>query len=421
MENKKIFAALDIGTKFTKLVVGEFHNTKINILRVEQAPTMGVSNNMEIVDLESCAQVINKLVTNIEVILGFRLKKVLLSIPTKNIKVMLNSATISVNNPDQKISKNDVDISIRKASNIKIDEDKIIVNCVPVKYHINQISMRKTPIKEVADYLTTDCLIFCADKKMVYDYARCVEMAGLEILDIFLDCFASAKECAVIERSLDRSLIFIDSGAYNTSISLYSNGNLQAIDNLAIASEKINENISNRFNINYNLSEMIKIKYGKALLSEEDNLIYIHLDEDDSNLSLSENKLNQEICYGINAIIDPLKPFIEGHRNEKISIILTGGLAQMANIDKYISNYLNVDCCVYIPETLGARKSSLVTCLGLMYAYIDKNFEDIKVCSVDNKEFIESLNPKLRGFGVNGNQEDGFLKKLKSFLFVDKN
>ena len=49
-----------------------------------------------------------------------------------------------------------------------------------------------------------------ADKKTVYDYARCVELANLEILDICLDAYAMAQEAAVFEQAIDRYIVQVD-------------------------------------------------------------------------------------------------------------------------------------------------------------------------------------------------------------------
>ena len=48
-----------------------------------------------------------------------------------------------------------------------------------------------------------------ADKEVVYAYARCIEKAGLEILDVCLDSYAMANEAAVFEQTVDKYVIQI--------------------------------------------------------------------------------------------------------------------------------------------------------------------------------------------------------------------
>ena len=44
MERKQIFAALELADHEVRLVVGEFHETRFNVLRVERIKSSGIVN-----------------------------------------------------------------------------------------------------------------------------------------------------------------------------------------------------------------------------------------------------------------------------------------------------------------------------------------------------------------------------------------
>ncbi len=83
------------------------------------------------------------------------------------------------------------------------------VGCI--KYKVNGITSRKLPLGENCESFVMDMdLLLCPDRRPVYDYARCVEQANLEILDICLDSYAMAQEAAVFEQAIDRYVVQVD-------------------------------------------------------------------------------------------------------------------------------------------------------------------------------------------------------------------
>ena len=81
-------------------------------------------------------------------------------------------------------------------------------------------------------------------------------------------------------------------------------------------------------------------------------------------------------------------------------------------------NDLKAPWKVYIPQTIGARDSSLTVCMGLFYSW--KEMQEIRRdhrISVNPHEVENALKivkPK------NDQEEGGFTKKLKSMLLSDK-
>ncbi len=59
MKRKQIFAALEIADHEVRLVVGEFHETRFNILRVERVKTTGIINKV-VVDEQNIVNAVMK-------------------------------------------------------------------------------------------------------------------------------------------------------------------------------------------------------------------------------------------------------------------------------------------------------------------------------------------------------------------------
>lgn len=71
------------------------------------------------------------------------------------------------------------------------------------------------------------------------------------------------------------------------------------------------------------------------------------------------------------------------------------------------------------PETLGGRNAGLSACLGLFYAYKDRQpITGYTDNSLDMEAFIKSVSYRERT--DNGNTEDTLAKKLRGILFDAK-
>ena len=102
-----------------------------------------------------------------------------------------------------KVRLSDVQNGINEAIQYSPEENLELVNVGCIKYVINGISSRKLPLNEVCDAFSMEIDLFYANKRILYSYARCVEKAGLQILDICLDAYAIAEEAAIFEQTIE--------------------------------------------------------------------------------------------------------------------------------------------------------------------------------------------------------------------------
>ena len=91
----------------------------------------------------------------------------------------------------------------------------------------------------------------------------------------------------------------------------------------------------------------------------------------------------------------------------------------MQGFSALLQEVLKCEVKDYIPETLGGRNAGLSACLGLFYAYKDRQpitgFSDN---SLDMESFIKSVS--YREKRENGSVEDTITKKLKGMFFDAK-
>lgn len=227
MDNKQIYAAVEITDHEVRLIVGEFFNTRFNIIKVERVPVSGLSGNA-VTDETAVIEAVRKAAADAEKMIGAPVKKVILGLPSHNMKRYSLRSTVKITGIDGTITVEDVREAMRKAEAIKIDKNYALIQTVCVKYTVNGITSRRMPIGEKAYEMTVDIDLLCADRKLSFDLVNCVEKAGLQVMDIYLDIFAVAKEAALFEQAVNQNVIVLKMERENTTLGLITKGKLNA-------------------------------------------------------------------------------------------------------------------------------------------------------------------------------------------------
>lgn len=183
-------------------------------------------NNKEIVDEKAVVSAIRKAVANATIALGCRIERVLLAIPSIEVTRCNQKINVSIDDGTRTVRLYHIQSGFNKAIGYRPAVHLELVNVGCIKYKINGITSRKLPLGETCDSFVMDMDLLFAQKKTVYAYARCVEQANLEILDICLDSYAMAQEAAVFEQAIDRYVVQVDLCRYNTCLSLFAHGKL---------------------------------------------------------------------------------------------------------------------------------------------------------------------------------------------------
>ncbi len=417
MERKQIFAALELADHEARLIVGEFHETRFNILRVERVKNNGVVSK-RIVDERSVVNAIRKAVQNVSQVLGYRIERVLLAIPSVDVSRFNKRVSVNVEDGSKRVRLNHIQTGVNEAIAYQPDRDLELVNIGCIKYITNGITSRKMPLNEVCDVLTMSIDLLYANKDIVYSYARCVEKAGLEIIDICLDSYAIAEEAAIFEQTVDKYIVLIDLERQNTTLSLFTHGKLV---NCEILESGYGDWIT-PLKDNYQLSLDVgfRLIQNTCALEEKevgDSIVYIW-SQGGVNHQLSErdvyNSVIGPIRSWLNMINEACQPIID---SGNVNYILTGEGLEIQEVET-LAKQLNAPFQVYVPQTIGARDCGLVTCLGLFYSWKSQMaIRKDERTSCDQRDVEKAIGASDK---VNGDDESGFTKKLKSMLLSDK-
>lgn len=387
---KQIYASLEIGEREVSLLVGEFFNTRFNIIKSEKIPCNAISD-FKVIDRTELVQCIKTVVKNASDKIGAKVEKVILLIPAFNFKrypLKVNLTPSGVG-----ISKLDVAKALTNSLRTKIDNDLIVVNSSVIKYTINGISTRRLPENEVCDQLTVDIDLLCADKALTYEYVEIVNECGLEVLDLCLNTYAIAKEAALFEQSLNQNIVLLDIGYSSTFLSILAKGKLI---NSQVIFEGINSMVDAVYR-NYKLpvNNILRLlKYNVDFNKEDKDAVIFAWTKGKENYSMNVSSINScvkvELENYVEKVISMCKPIIE---RGNVSFVCTGAGSEMLALIEKLKTDSGCEVKTYYPETIGVRSASQCGIYGTFFVYKDKAaMNNLNVNCLDMLEYDSVVN-----------------------------
>ena len=414
MDDKQIFASVEVCDHEVRMVVGEFFSPRLNILKVEMIPCSGLSYNT-INNADEIISAIETACKQTEQMLGAKLEKVILSIPSYQMQRKSVRVTVPVKGYDGVVSVQDIRNAMKLAERqVSIGKELALVQTVCVKYTIDGIASRRIPIGERAKELVVDIDLLCADRQLAYSLVGCIEKAGLQVMDIYFDTYAAAKEAALFEQSVDRNVVLLKMEREATTVARLSKGKLMESTIVPLGVGSIAARVVDEYGLKREEACEL-VKYSTRLNEKVNSTNPVYIWSVNGNAKkITEAELCKCISPLVSKWVEDMQKILSGILQAGPStVIITGEGGEMQGLNELLQSSLNCEVRNYIPETLGARNAGMTTCLGLFYAYKDKlpitGYTDN---SLDMKAFMDSVSYRER----KPNSEDTLTGKLKGMF-----
>lgn len=412
---KQLYCSLEFLNGKIKLLVGEYYNTRFNILRSESYDCDGL-RDFRVTNEEKVITVINDIKNSFFSKLSSHIEKCILVLPPYKFKRV--PLKVSVIPSNKTVTNEDVSKALKIALNSKVDDGYVVVNASIVKYTLvngtsNGISSRRVPLNEICDELIVDIDLLTADMDMVYNYVNVVTKAGLEVLDICLSNYAVIKEAQLLEQSLNNTIVFIDGQKDVTYLSLLSKGKLVNTEIVYDGFGSLVNAFNSRFNLDYDTASRL-IKYNSDELSEKP--IYV-VSENEDGISISKKDILELINRPLNAYVEKLnnlcRPILE---KDSIQFYIGGEVSDLYIFVDLFKNFTGQSIKAYYPDTIGVRDSNFASLLGSFYVYKEKaNLQNKNVCCINMMEYEEAIN-KYQKEEYEDSDRDTLTTKIKTML-----
>lgn len=412
---RKIYASVDIGSSFIKIVVLEELGNKLNILSSNCYPSDGIKKGI-IIDDEKVEKTLKNAFDEINKSLGIKVDKAITSVPINNAKYTLTEGYTTITGEDKIITSDDILNSLQASIYNKIEDGMELVTVMPIKYMVDGKNEVKNPRGIRADRLNVLSMMVTVPKKNLYRHISALSKIGVEVVDILFNSIGDYY--CFKEPEFDKEIVgVINVGSNKTELTVFNRGIITNSTLLADGSEEIEKDISYVYNITLDKAKKIKEMF---LLLDKDyaNNNELYETRDNSNIKIKINQYEaSEIAENkLKEILEKAKKEINLLTKKEIRyIIITGGIGNIPGFESICSRVFKEKAIIKPIEVIGIRNMSYSSSYGMIKYFINK----LSIRGREYTMFNEDKQYKL----VEGrkNSENGFnISKLFGYFFDNK-
>tara|TARA_B100001248_G_scaffold262290_1_gene257334 strand:- start:12712 stop:13989 length:1278 start_codon:yes stop_codon:yes gene_type:complete len=260
----RLFAGLDIGSSKVSFVIGQVNQEeRLEIIGVGKTPCNGMKNGV-VIDIEATTQAILKAKEEAELMAGYQVDRVLLSIGGSHIKSFDSKGMVAITN--EEISESDVKRVIDAAKAVAVPSDREVLHILPKKFRVDEQDDISAPVGMSGVRLEVSVRIITGGHTAIQNAVKCTERTGLKVDAIVLEQLASAL-AILSEDEKDLGAAVVDMGCGTSDLIIYSNGSVSYTASLSIGGRHVSNDIAVGLRTPQSAAEEIKKKYACALAS----------------------------------------------------------------------------------------------------------------------------------------------------------
>lgn len=384
MNNNEIYVSLDIGTSSVKVIIGEMSNNSLNIIGVGTSKSEGIRKG-SIVDIDETVHSIKKAVEQAERMIGMQIKQVIVGITGNHVGLQPCHGVVAVSSENREISDYDVARVIEAAEVVSIPPEREIINVLPIQFIVDGLDEITDPRGMIGVRLEMQGTIITGSKTILHNTLRCVERAGLEIVDIVLQPIASAS-AALSKDEQNLGTALIDLGGGSTTVAVFDQGFIAGTSVIPIGGDNITKDLSIGLRTSTDDAEKIKTKYGHAYYDEasEDEVFSVPIIGSEQHQQFNQLEISDIIEARVQEVFELVQKelYKMGISNLPGGFVLTGGVANMPGVMELAQDILQNRVRVAIPDYIGVREPQYTTAVGLIkHAYKSARLQGRNVSS----------------------------------------
>ncbi|MCL6573461.1 MAG: cell division protein FtsA [Bacillus sp. (in: Bacteria)] len=424
MNSNEIYVSLDIGTSSVKVIIGEMVNDSgkdsLNIIGVGNVKSEGLRKG-SIVDMDDTVHSIKRAVEQAERMIGMEISDVVVGISGNNVILQQCHGIVAVSGQNREITNEDV-IRVIEASHAgSISPEREIIGVIRKQFILDGKDEINDPRGMIGVRLEMDGTLITGSKSIIINTLRCVERAGLEILDIVLQPLA-AGDYALSKDEKNLGVALIDLGGGSTTIAVFEEGILKATSVIPVGGDLLTNDLSKVLHTSTEDAERIKEKHGHAFydIASEEEFFSVPIIGSDQHQQFNQLYVSEIIEARMEEIFDLIVNEMKrlGVNDLPGGFVLTGGTAKMQGLLELAQDIFQNPVRIAVPDYIGVREPQYTTAVGLIkYAYKNTRLPGGSVGSSTISEPIEKRAPKQQPKAkMDKHPEEKMSSKVKKFL-----
>lgn len=340
--DKDIIVAIELGSSSIRGIAGRKNmDGTLQILDVVERKTKNCIRKGVIYNIDRTVQTLNSIFTQLREDLNVYINKAYVGIAGQSLCTIRNSASRQMANKVV-ISAEIIDSLLDSNYNINYP-DKDILDVKPQEYRIGTNYITE-PIGVLSNQIEGKFLNIVARSTVKENILKCFETAGIQILDLYIAPLALADNI-LTDNEKRAGCALVDFGAETTTVSIYKKNVLRYLSVIPLGGNNVTLDICSK-QVEEEEAEELKIKYGTAF-SEGSREIVRHIPLSfDPSITIAEDALQEITEARMEEIIANVWEQIQqsGYADQLSSgIVITGGAANIKNIEKAISYKTKMD------------------------------------------------------------------------------
>jgi cell division protein FtsA len=337
---KEFIVAIELGSsKMTGIAGKKNLDGSIQVLAVVKEESSSFIRKGYVYNIDKTAQCLTTIVSKLEKQLKTSITQVYVGVGGQSIRSIRN--VISKELPADTVVTQDMVIELMDANRNMKYPDQEILDAAVQEYKVDS-QFQLDPVGIQCNHIEGNFLNILQRKTFYKNLNMCFEVANINVAEMYLAPLALA-DSVLTETEKRSGCVLVDMGADTTTVSVYSKNVLRHLAVIPLGGNNITKDIAS-LQMEEQDAEKMKLKYATAYTdnNEIDNNLKYSIDQDRQ----IESRKFVEIVEGrLEEIIANVWCQVPEEYYDKLlgGIILTGGGANMKNIEKAFTNYTHID------------------------------------------------------------------------------
>lgn len=334
---------LDIGTTKIAVLVGRRNELgKLEILSYGTAPSPGVNRGV-VTHITPTIEAIKEAVKIAEDKAGVTIRTVDVGIAGQHIRSIQHRGVKIRDSHEEEIQFADVEALRQEMFKLVMQPGEKIIDVIPQEYSIDNEAATTQPIGMPGVRIEANFHIIIAQIAAVNNITKCVERAGLDVLEVTLEPLASA-EAVLSDEEKEAGVALVDIGGGTTDLAIFQDNIIRHSAVIPFGGNVISEDIKEGCSIIRKQAEQLKVRFGSALAAEnrDNEIISIPGLRGRPPKEISVVNLARIIEARMTEIIGQVYYEIKNSGYEDkltTGIVITGGGAQLKHVGQ-LFNYI---------------------------------------------------------------------------------
>ncbi len=353
IDSQEFIVGLDIGTtKICVLVGRKNEHGKIEIVGIGKSDSHGVMRGV-VSNIDKTVDAIKKAIKEAEDNSGVEIKNVYVGIAGQHIRSMQHRGQLLRNNAETEITIDEIKKLVQDMRRLAVPAGDRIIDSLPQEFIVDNELGIKDPVGMCGAKVEADFHIITGQVSAIQNIRKCIEKAGLNLVEMFLEPHASS--CAVLsEDEKEAGVALVDIGGGTSDIAIFQDGIIRHTCVIPFGGNIITEDIKDGCQVMRAHAELLKVRFGSALEQEtQDNqVVSIPGLRGREPREISVRNLSRIIQARMEEMIEMIDAEImsSGYKHKLIAgIVLTGGGSYMKHLVQLVQFKTGMDARIGLP------------------------------------------------------------------------